>query len=230
MAQNTDDVIVLLDIDAMTLEYVSPSMERLTGFAPEDLVGRDLATLLPVPVREIARSSAEAHQVAFEGGDPEAGHYLVETEFLRKHGGRVPVELSVKILTDADGRPREHLSLCRDITIRKTAQKALRESQKRLEDLMFVVGDWIWEADAQYRYTQCSDGVRAVLGYEPSEVIGRVPWEFMPAGEAEAMRRHARDRAVRKEGCTEMVNRNLHRDGREVVLLTIVRAHLGRRR
>jgi PAS domain S-box-containing protein len=220
MAQMTNDVIALLDIDTMTLEYVSPSIERLTGFTPEDLVGRDLATLLSAPVRAMAQASAEAHRAALEGGDSEAGHYLVETEFLRKDGGRVPVELSVKILPQADGKGRKHLALCRDITIRKTAQSALRESRQRLEDLMFVVGDWIWEADAQYRYTQCSDGVRAVLGYEPGEVVGKMPWDFMPADEAEHLRHYALERAARKEGCSEMANRTLHRDGREVILLT----------
>ena len=108
----------------------------------------------------------------------------------------------------------------RDIGARKAAEDALRESRKRLEDLMFVVGDWLWETDAQYRYTQCSDGVRAVLGYEPAEVIGKLPWDFMSADDAEELRQYARDRAARKEGCTELLNRNLHRDGREVMLLT----------
>ena len=83
-----------------------------------------------------------------------------------------------------------------------------------------MVGDWIWEADAEYHYTRCSEGVKAVLGYEPAEVIGKTPWDFMPPGEAEEMRSRAFQRATAKEGCTELVNRNLHRDGREVVLLT----------
>ena len=63
----------------------------------------------------------------------------------------------------------------RDITTRLAQEKALRESENRLHDLMLTAGDWIWEADAEYRYTQCSDGVRAVLGYEPAEVIGKTP-------------------------------------------------------
>ena len=69
---------------------------------------------------------------------------------------------------------------------------------------MFVVGDWIWEVDAEYRYTQCSDGVRAVLGYAPSEVIGKMPWDFMPDRDAEEMRRYALERAAKRQGCCEV--------------------------
>ena len=353
IAENSSDVIAVLDTDSMTVEYISPSIERLSGFAPEELVGRDLAAMLPPNARRRATESTEAHQAAFDAGDPEAGYYLVETEFLRKDGTTVPVELSVKMLTGEDGRARKHVSVCRDISSRKEAEQALRESEeryrliadnvadviwvldpatmrltyvspsverlrgytveevmaqtieeivspesylkvratlrealgrpaygpfpivesleiqqphkdggaveteiitkllpdadgkpssilgvsrditarkaaehalrenrKRLEDLMFVVGDWIWEADAEYRYVQCSDGVRAVLGYTPSEVIGKTPWDFMPARDAEEMRRYALERVAKKQGCSEVVNRNLHRDGREVILLS----------
>jgi PAS domain S-box-containing protein len=220
IAENSNDVICVLDTDTMTLDYVSPSIERLTGFTPGDLIGRDLGMLLPPGARERARRSTELHREAFDTGNPEAGHYLIETEFARKEGGSTPVELSVRLMPDRDGKACKHVSLCRDISQRKAAERALSESRKRIEDLMFVVGDWIWEADAEFQYTQCSAGVRAVLGYEPEEVIGRRPWDFMSPKDAEEMRLYALQRAARKQGCGEVINRNFHRDGREVVLMT----------
>ena len=353
IAENTSDVIAVLDIDRMALDYVSPSVERLTGFTPDELIGRDLAVMLPPDARERAQLSTDYHRTASEGGDADAGYYMLETEFLRKDGGSVPVELSVRVLTDEQGKARKHVSLCRDIstrkeaeralreseeryrliagnvadviwvydlasslftyispsverlrgytpeealnqsiqqavapssypkvaatleaglvralageyafvegleieqpckdgrvidteivtkllpgpdgkpaqllgvsrdiTSRKAAEEALRESRKRLEDLMFVVGDWIWEADAKFRYTQCSDGVRSVLGYEPAEVIGKTPWDFMVPEDGEQIREYTSRRIAAKEGCSEVVNRNLHKDGREVILLT----------
>jgi PAS domain S-box-containing protein len=353
IAENSNDVIAVLDIDTMVLEYVSPSVERLCGFAPEELVGRELDALLPPGARERAQLSTDAHRSAFEAGDPEARSYLIESEFRRKDGGTVPVELSVKLITDGNGQPYKHITLVRDITARKAAEQelrdsearyrligdsvadviwvldlktlrftyvspsverlrgynvtealaqsmeesltpesyqrglatlrealanvkegefpvvegmeidqpckngsivntevstkllpgpdgkpaqilgvsrdvtrrraaeeALRVSQKRLEDLIFVVGDWIWETDATYHYTQCSDGVRRVLGYEPEEILGLTPHDLMPEDEATVLRAKAKERLARVEGCQELVNRNLHRDGHEVILQT----------
>jgi PAS domain S-box-containing protein len=220
IAENTNDVIAVVDLDEMSLEYVSPSIERLTGSTPEELVGQDLAVMLSPKGRDRAQRSIECHRAASEGGDAEAHHYMIETEFVRKQGGTVPVELSVRVITDENGKARKHVALCRDITVRKAAEEALRESRKRLEDLMFVVGDWIWEADADYRYIECSEGVRSVLGYEPAEVIGKSPWDFVPPHEAGQVRDVSCQRVAAREGCSEVVNRNLHKDGREVILLT----------
>lgn len=33
--------------------------------------------------------------------------------------------------------------------------------------------DWIWEVDAQGRYTYASDGVETMMGYKPEEVLGK---------------------------------------------------------
>jgi len=119
-------------------------------------------------------------------------------------------------------QPDDELIYCsaRDITKRVVAEEALRESRKRLEDLIAVVGDWIWETDADRAYVSCSEGVRNVLGYSPEEVIGKTPWDFMVPEDAERLRPRALEEGAKGLGCSDVVNRNLHRDGHEVVLLT----------
>ena len=108
----------------------------------------------------------------------------------------------------------------RDITKRVAAEEALRESRKRLEDLMLVVGDWIWETDADRVYVSCSGGVRNVLGYAPEEVIGKTPWDFMVPEDVQMLEPRAQEEGREGLGCSDVVSRNLHQDGHEVVLLT----------
>lgn len=103
---------------------------------------------------------------------------------------------------------------------RLRAQEALRRSEERLGDLALTTADWIWETDVHGRYTSCSAKVRDVLGYGPEEVIGKTPFDFLLPGEAERVAPLFAAMVARREGCADLINRNRHRDGREIVLRT----------
>ena len=111
-------------------------------------------------------------------------------------------------------------SLEREVHERRLVEIALRESEARLRDLALTSADWIWEVDAGGRYTSCSDRVKDVLGYAPDEIVGRTPFDLMVEGDA-AANAPVFARLVReRQGCSELKNRNRHKDGHEVVLLT----------
>ena len=54
----------------------------------------------------------------------------------------------------------------------------------------------------------------------PQEVIGRTAWDFMVPEDVATLRLRALEDAQKGLGCSDVVNRNLHRDGHEMVLLT----------
>ena len=64
------------------------------------------------------------------------------------------------------------------------AQLAIVQSEERFRDLIENTSDWIWEVDASIRYVYASPKVTDLLGYLPEEVLGRTPFDFMPADEA----------------------------------------------
>ncbi len=47
-----------------------------------------------------------------------------------------------------------------------------------------MVSDWIWEADKNSVYTYSSPKILDILGYTPEEIIGKTPFDLMPAEEA----------------------------------------------
>lgn len=84
--------------------------------------------------------------------------------------------------------------------------------------LVEVTSDWLWEVDVSGRYRYASPKVTELLGYEVSEVLGRTPFEFMvPADAARLGPEFAEIVAARRE-FHDLINRNLHQDGHEVVL------------
>ena len=96
----------------------------------------------------------------------------------------------------------------------------LSASEQRFRDIAHVSGDWIWELDADGRYIYVSEGVTAMLGYAPDEVVGRSPFDFMPPGEAESVGQAFAEIAANKLPFADLENIVLGKDGVPHVTLT----------
>ncbi|HNH35240.1 MAG TPA: PAS domain S-box protein [Rhodocyclaceae bacterium] len=112
------------------------------------------------------------------------------------------------------------LSVTRDINDRHLADEALRASEQRLRDIIEASADWIWEVDAEGRYTFASENVREVIGYEAAEIIGRTPFEFMPPEESRRVEAIYRQFAAARAPFRDLENLNLHKDGSPRHVLT----------
>lgn len=95
-----------------------------------------------------------------------------------------------------------------------------RDDPRHLRDLLDHNSDWIWEVDAQGRYTYCSAMVTVLLGRPPSEVLGRTPFDFMPQAEAQRVGREFAAIVAARRPFSGLVNRNVRPDGSIVVLET----------
>lgn len=91
---------------------------------------------------------------------------------------------------------------------------------RRLREIIAHNSDWIWEVDSQGRYTFCSEHSRQMLGYAPEQVLGRTPFEFMPADEAARVGALFAGIIAEQRPFTGLINRNLRADGRLVMLET----------
>ncbi len=60
----------------------------------------------------------------------------------------------------------------------------MEDSEQRFQSFVETTADWVWEVDEDLVYSYVSPGVRNILGYEPEEVLGKRPWDFMESEEA----------------------------------------------
>ncbi|MDD3530186.1 MAG: PAS domain S-box protein, partial [Gallionellaceae bacterium] len=95
----------------------------------------------------------------------------------------------------------------------EAALDALRESERRFQDIAAASADWIWEVDREGRYTYVSGGVEDMIGYRPEEMLGRRAFDFMPADEAVAIAARFADIVARGEPFRDLDNVDLHKDG-----------------
>lgn len=187
--------------------YVNPGFAHIFGYdSPADIVERVPVTDLVSPeyrdrvvgnIRQRIEGEATDMQYTFTG--------------VRRDGRRVDVEVHGRVF-EYQGRPAV-IGLILDVTSRRAAENALIESEGRFHDIVKASADWIWEVDAEGRYTYASDSVRDMLGYEPAEMLGRTPFDLMPPDEAARVRAEFAAVAARRQPFRDLDNINLRKDG-----------------
>jgi PAS domain S-box-containing protein len=103
---------------------------------------------------------------------------------------------------------------------RLKVEEALRESEKRFRNLIETTSDWVWEVDENGVYTYVSPRLRDLLGYQPEEVLGKTPFDFMPPDEAQRVGAIFGRIVAQLSPLSSLENTNRHRDGRLVVFET----------
>jgi PAS domain S-box-containing protein len=104
--------------------------------------------------------------------------------------------------------------------IQKQVGEALQESEQRFRDVARTTGDWIWEIDAEGRYTYVSPVVEQVLGYQPEEMLGKCYYDFCHPNEREILRDLVQGVIRRKEPLVSFGIPSMHKDGHTIILNT----------
>ena len=105
------------------------------------------------------------------------------------------------------------LSTIVDITQRKEAESALKESEERFRQMAEMTGEWLWEQDPLGYYIYSSTAVNQILGFSRNEVIGKHYTEFLtPQDQAEQQFYSASHRPF-----YALTNHYRHKDGHPVL-------------
>ena len=107
----------------------------------------------------------------------EVDHVRVEKRYLRKDGSTVWVTFSMVLERAADGAPLYEIAIFDDITERKRAEEALRESEARFRSLTQLSSDWYWEQDESFGLTFMSGRMGERTGLDASAYLGRKRWD-----------------------------------------------------
>ena len=97
---------------------------------------------------------------------------------------------------------------------------ALGLSEARFRNIVETTSDLIWEIDENGVYTYASPRIHDLLGYLPEEIIGKTPFDLMPAEEAQRMANLFTAGISAREAFVNLENINLHQNGHRVILET----------
>ncbi|MHA1314467.1 MAG: PAS domain S-box protein [Candidatus Helarchaeota archaeon] len=105
------------------------------------------------------------------------GENTFEMEHVLKNGSRLPVEINSHLVELKD--KIFVLSIVRDITERKRAERELKESEEKYRELVENLHEIIYSHDENQVITYISPAIERIFGYKPSEVIGKKISDFI---------------------------------------------------
>lgn len=185
---NLYETIYQTDADGLVV-YASPSVERLLGYTPEDVIGTPLAALYKNPKSRdelLARLAANPGQFV-----------SIESELIRKDGTTIWVETNTRLLLDENGHPAGVEGSTRDITekhelneklieYQETLEsrvadrtKKLEASQSRFSQIITSTSQGYWRVDRDRIIQEVNPAMCRLLQCSEQEILGRKSSDFV---------------------------------------------------
>lgn len=151
--------------------FVNPAGARLFGAGyPERMIGMPVLDIVHPDHKEAVEQRIRTIKT-FGLSTP-----LMEQKWVRLDGSIVEVEATATRFIDA-AKPAIQV-IARDITKRRTAQRAARDSHERFLLVSRATNDLVWDWDLITNSLWWNDGARTVLGYATEEVDPTIKWWY----------------------------------------------------
>ena len=211
LVENTGEGLGVVDADE-TFIYANPAACEIFGLPAEKLIGKNLLSFLDQgSVEEIRKQTALRSE----------GHKsMYELEIIREDGERRWLIVTATPQYDANGNFNNIFGIFRDITKRKQAEKKVQESEQRLREIVDLTNDWIWEITPDWKYSFVSQKIFDILGYQPEEMIGKSPFDFLLPEDVSEVKESVRSVVHQYKPINALVNRAHHKDGNLIFLET----------
>jgi PAS domain S-box-containing protein len=171
--EHAEDLIVSCRLDG-TITDVNRATETTLGWSRQELIGQSVDRIVT------PASVALGHERVRRALAGEKLSKIFELEAVTRDGCVVPFEGWARFIRDGEGRPVEHLGIFRNITERRRAETALRESEERYRAVVDNANDSILTFTLDGDVTSVNRAYERLTGWTRGELIGR-NWQTLVA-------------------------------------------------
>jgi PAS domain S-box-containing protein len=200
--ENANDIIYTHDLTG-NFTSLNKSGEHVTGYSREEALQMNIANVLAPDYVDTAR------QMLARKAESRVST-VYELEIISKDGRRMALEVSTRLIY-AGGRPVGVQGIARDITSRKGAEEALKDSEEKFRSIVETTNEWIWAIDLEGNHTYTNPAVEHILGYTAEEILGVNVLEFIHPQDRKEVERLLPQWISEQRGWTGLVLRWKHK-------------------
>ena len=169
--EQSPSVIAITDLKG-NLEYVNPRFTELTGYNSEEAIGQN---------PRILKSGDQPAEIYKELWKAVSSNKEWQGEFHnRKKNGELFWEAAhISPIFDKQGKKINYIKVAEDITERKQAEQALRESEEKYRKLIKTTSEGFWLIDSKKKTIDVNNSLCNMIGYSRNEIIGKSPFDFV---------------------------------------------------
>jgi PAS domain S-box-containing protein len=217
----SDYAIFHLDPEGRVASW-NTGAQRLKGYRADEIIGKSFEVFYPpedVAAGKCALELVEAARV---------GRFEDEGWRVRKDGTLFWANVVISAIRDARGRLLGYAKVTRDLTARKRAEDAVRESEERFRLLVASVTDYaIFMLDTEGRVASWNAGAERINGYTADEIMGRPLSVFYPPEDMAAGKARRELEIARETGRYEEEGWRVRKDGTRFYANVVVTALRG---
>lgn len=201
--QYANDIIYTIDL-AGNFTSLNQTGERLTGYTQAEALKLNLTQVVAPDQLAIVRENLTRK---IESNDNSS---VYETEIITKAGLHLPLELSSRLIYQA-GQPVGVQGIARDISARKGAEEALKDSEEKFRSIVETTNEWIWAIDLDGNHTYTNPAIEHILGYRTEEILGANVLEFVHSDDRDELEQLLKQRIMEERGWTGLALRWKHK-------------------
>ena len=219
-----DYAVFLLDTEGIVASW-NEGARLIKGWSSAEIIGQSFTRFY---TREDVAAGKPAELLARAAKE---GSVEDEAWRVRKDGTRFWADVVITPFRDANGALRGFVKITRDLTARKQAEEALRQSEERMRLMIESVTDYaIFMLDPAGKVTSWNPGAERLKGYTAREIIGQSFEKFYPEPELRAGKPRLELDVASREGRFEEEGWRVRKDGSRFwanVMLSAVRDDRG---
>ncbi|MDO9528176.1 MAG: PAS domain S-box protein [Syntrophales bacterium] len=178
LADNVSDIIWTTDMN-LRYTYVSPSVTHLRGYSVEEIMGQTVEMILtPASLGIANKILAEELAIESKAQKDLSRSRMLALEHTCKNGSTVWTEVKMTFLRDPEDRPVGILGVTRDISERKHLEDALRESERRLTDIINFLPDATFAVNHKGKVIAWNRAIEEMTGVKAEDMLDKGDYEY----------------------------------------------------